>query len=155
MNCTLWRNQFSITQYLFVLGFPSHSRIFHTYWDVFISGEELQIFTYAQHSRSLSVRIFLACHIYCAMGHLFIMVISENPWHSHQLPSIWQWSCLYLFFTTKVCCGLDSNIQPSACVINLYIATSIQRTLASLSIFSSQLYMYICELYTLFIHVYS
>ena len=29
-------------------------------------------------------------------------------------------------FTTKVCCGLDSNIQPSACVINLYIATSIR-----------------------------
>ena len=24
------------------------------------------------------------------------MVISEDPWHSHLLPSVWQWSCHYL-----------------------------------------------------------
>ena len=30
-------------------------------------------------------------------GHPFIMVISEDPWHSHLLPSVWKWSCRYLF----------------------------------------------------------
>ena len=39
----------------------------------------------------------LACHTYCNTGHPFIMVIFEVPWHSHLLPSIWQWSCHYLF----------------------------------------------------------
>ena len=33
----------------------------------------------------------------CDTGHLFIMVISEDPWHSHLMPSVWQWSCHYLF----------------------------------------------------------
>ena len=33
---------------------------------------------------------FLACHTYCDTGHSFIMVISEDPWHSHLLPGIWQ-----------------------------------------------------------------
>ena len=28
----------------------------------------------------------------------FIMVISENPWHSHLLPRVWQGSCHYLFY---------------------------------------------------------
>ena len=40
-----------------------------------------------------SVRFFLACNTYCDTGLLFIMVISEDPWHSHLLPSVWQWSC--------------------------------------------------------------
>ena len=26
-------------------------------------------------------------------GHLFIMVISEDPWHPHLMPSVLQWSC--------------------------------------------------------------
>ena len=30
--------------------------------------------------------------------HPFIMVISENPWHSHLLPNVWQGSCHYLFY---------------------------------------------------------
>ena len=45
----------------------------------------------------LSSRGCLACHTYCDTGHPFIMVISEDPWHSHLLPSGWQWSCHYLF----------------------------------------------------------
>ena len=41
---------------------------------------------------------FLACHTYCDTGHSFIMVISEDPCHSHHLmPSVWLWSCHYLF----------------------------------------------------------
>ena len=39
----------------------------------------------------------LACHTYYDPGHSFIMVILENPWHSHLLPNVWQWSCHYLF----------------------------------------------------------
>ena len=36
--------------YLFVWGFSSHSRIFHSYGDVTITGEGLQILTDARHS---------------------------------------------------------------------------------------------------------
>ena len=30
-------------------------------------------------------------------GTSVIMVISEDPWHSYLLPSVWQWSFHYLF----------------------------------------------------------
>ena len=61
--------------------------------------ETLQIFPSARHSWSLGSEGSFACHTYCDMGHRFIMVISEDPWHSHRLPSVLQWSCLfYLFF---------------------------------------------------------
>ena len=39
----------------------------------------------------------LTCHTYCDEGIPFIMVIFEDPWHLHLLPSIWQWNCNYLF----------------------------------------------------------
>ena len=32
------------------------------------------------------------CHIYCDTALPFIIFISEDPWHSHLLPSVWQWS---------------------------------------------------------------
>ena len=44
---------------------------------------------------------FLACHTYCNTGHLFIMVISEDLWHSHLLPRVWQWSSHYLFLRLR------------------------------------------------------
>ena len=56
------------------------------------------ILTYARHLWPLSSEGFLACHIYYDMGHPVIMVISENPWHSHLLPSVWQRSYHYLFY---------------------------------------------------------
>ena len=68
---------------LFVWGFSSHSRIFHSHGDVTIAGEGLQILTYARHSWSLSNESSLACHNYCDMGHPFIMVISEDPRNTH------------------------------------------------------------------------
>ena len=82
---------------LFAWGLSSHSRIFHSYRDVTITGEGLQILTFARYSWPLSSEVSLACHIYCDMGHPFIMVISEDPWYSHLLQSLWQWSCHYLF----------------------------------------------------------
>ena len=39
--------------------------------------------------RPLSSEDSLACHI-CDTGHPFIMVVSEDPWHSHLMPSVWQ-----------------------------------------------------------------
>ena len=54
-----------------------------------------QNLTYARHSWLLSSEGSLACHTYCDTGTLFIMVISEDPWHLHLLPS-------------------DSNTKPTA-----------------------------------------
>ena len=89
-----------LSQFWF-LDFSSHSRIFHLHGDVIITGEDLQILTYARHSWPLSSEGSLACHIYCDTGHPFKMVISEDPWHSHLLPSVWQWSCHYLFLRLR------------------------------------------------------
>ena len=75
---------------LFNWSLSSHSKIFHSYGDVTITGEGLQILTYARHSWPLSSEGSLACHIYCDMGHPFIMVISEDPWHSHLLLTVCQ-----------------------------------------------------------------
>ena len=86
---------------MFVCGLSSHSRIFHSYGDVTITGEGLQILTYARHLWPLSSEGSLACHTYCDTGHPFIMVISEDLWHSHLLPSVYQWSCHYLFLRLR------------------------------------------------------
>ena len=62
-----------------------------------VAGEGLQILTYARHSwLPLSSEGSLTCHTHCDTGLPFIMVISEDPWHSHLLPSVWQWSYLFL-----------------------------------------------------------
>ena len=63
------------------LWFFIPERIFHSYGDVTITGEGLQILTYARHSWPLSSDGSLACHTYCEGrgGHPFIMVISEYP----------------------------------------------------------------------------
>ena len=82
---TYW---FYVSKLLFVWGLSSHSRIFHSYGDVIITCEGLQILTYARHSWPLSSESSLACHTYCDTGHLFTMDISEDPWHSHLLPSV-------------------------------------------------------------------
>ena len=57
----------------------------------------------------------LACHTYCDTWHPFIMVISEDPWHSHLLPSVWQWSCHYLFLQLRsVSAGIRTPNLPLA-----------------------------------------
>ena len=75
---------------LFVWGFTSHSRIFHSYGDVTITSEGLHILTFTRHSSPLSSEGSLACHTYCDTGLLFIMIITEDPWRIHLLPSVWQ-----------------------------------------------------------------
>ena len=56
---------------------------------------------YARHLWPLSSESSLACHTYWDTGHPFIMAISADPWHSHLLPSVWQWSCHYLFIRLR------------------------------------------------------
>ena len=53
--------------------------------------------TYAQHSWPLSSEDSFTCHTHCDTGLHFIMVIFKDPWHSHLLTSVWQWSCHQLF----------------------------------------------------------
>ena len=101
---------------LIVWGFTSHSRIFHSYGDVTIIGEMLQILTYMLGNYGSEGSS--ACFTYCDTIYPFIMVISEDPWHLHQFPSIWQYSYHYHVFTGYVCSGLDSNTQPFACESN-------------------------------------
>ena len=60
----------------------SHLRIFHSYGDVTITGEGLQMLSYARDSRPLSTEGSLSCHTNCDTGHPFIMVISEDPWYT-------------------------------------------------------------------------
>ena len=82
----LKNNTHIVMKLLFVClfwGLSSHSRIFHSYGDVTIADEGLQILTYARHSWSLSSEGSLACHNYCDTGHPYIMVISGDLWHSH------------------------------------------------------------------------
>ena len=66
-------------------------------------GEGLKMLTYPRHLWLLSSDDSLACHtyVYCVMGHPFIMVISEDPWHSRLLQRVWQ-CCHYLFLRLKV-----------------------------------------------------
>ena len=58
---------------LFVWSLSSHSRIFHSYGDVIISGEGLQILACVLYSWPLSSEGSLACH--SDTGHPFIMVL--------------------------------------------------------------------------------
>ena len=65
----------------------------------------MQILTYARHLWPLSSEGSILCYTYCDTGHPFIMVISEDQWHSHLLPSVWQWSCHYLFLRHRSFAG--------------------------------------------------
>ena len=82
---------------LFVWGLSSHSRIFHSCGDVNIADEGLQILIYAWQLWPLSGEGSLASHTYFDTGHPFIMVISEDPWHSHLLTIVWLLSCHYVY----------------------------------------------------------
>ena len=59
-------------------------------------------------------RFFSVPH-FCDKEHPFIMVITENPWHSHLLPSVWQWSCNFLFLRlSSVAAGIRIPNLPLA-----------------------------------------
>ena len=56
------------------LEFLVHSKKVHSYGDVTIAGERLQILTYARHVLQLSSEGSLACQTYCDTGHPFIKI---------------------------------------------------------------------------------
>ena len=72
--------------------FLSHSRIFHSCGDVTINVDLCPAFMPIEQWGFFSVAHLL----WHGAGHPFIMVISKGLWHSHLLPSVWQWSCHYL-----------------------------------------------------------
>ena len=109
----------------FCLEIFVQSRIFHSFGDVTIAGEELQILTYARHLWPLCSEGSL---IYCSVshkstvtrpGHTFIMVISEDLWHSYIMPIVWQWSCHYLFLRIRSVATWIRTPNPSACGANV------------------------------------
>ena len=75
----------SVNFCLFWFGFFCPTREFHSHGDVIMVGEGLQ----TQHLWPFSSEGSLACYTHFDMGHLFMMVISEDVWHSHLLPSVW------------------------------------------------------------------
>ena len=85
----------------------------HSYEDVTITGEELKILKYAFELWPFSSEGPSVWHTYCDTGHLFMIVISDDPWHSHLLLNVLQSRYHYLFL-----CGWDSNTQPSVCKVN-------------------------------------
>ena len=76
---------------------------FSLIWKRHHSRSRLQILTYARKSWPLSSESYLTCHTCCDTGLSFIMVISEDPWHSHLLPNVCQWSCHYRFLRLRSC----------------------------------------------------
>ena len=66
-----------VIAFILVWGFTSHSRIFHSYGVVSITGEELQIVIYTRHSWLMSSEGYLACHTYCDTGYSLIMAIHK------------------------------------------------------------------------------
>ena len=87
---------------LFVFYFPLEN--FHSYGDVTITGEGLQILTHARHLWPLSSEGSLAWHTYWDTGHLFLMVIS-----------VLQLSCQHLFLRLRtVAAGIGTPNLPHA-----------------------------------------
>ena len=99
----------------FCLGFIDPFENFSARWRHNPYREGLQILTNARHSWPLSSEGYSACHTFCDTGHPFSMVIFEDPWHSHLLLSVYQWSCHYLFLRIRsVAAGIRTPNLPLA-----------------------------------------
>ena len=106
------------------MGFIVLLENFSLIWTRHHNRWRVQILTYARHSWPLSSDGFLACYIYCDTGHPFIMVISKDPWHT-PIAELLAVGLSIPVFTTKVCRGWYSNIQPSACGATATVNTSL------------------------------
>ena len=91
--CLLWYELCYLG--LFVWGL-SHSRIVHPYGDVTIAGERAANFDHCSALMAIEQWGFFSVQHLLDTGYPFIMVISEDPWHSHLLSSVSQLSCYYL-----------------------------------------------------------
>ena len=117
--CSPWREEKKcsiLKYYIFFCG--AYTRLFVVFRPIrefFTHMETLPLpvkgckFWHARHSWPLNSGGSLACHNYCDTGNPFIMAIFEDPWHSHLLPSVNQWSCHYLYLRFRY-----SNTQSSA-----------------------------------------
>ena len=61
--------------------FRNTREFLHSYGDIAIANEGLQILANVRHSLPLNREGSLACNTYRDIGHPFIMVISEDPAH--------------------------------------------------------------------------
>ena len=101
---------------LFAWILSSHSRFFHSFGDVTITGERLQILTYVLHLWPLSIEGSLACQTYCDTGHPFIhvMVISKDPWHSHLFCHAFDNGTVTICFNDKYVALAGRMLKPTA-----------------------------------------
>ena len=101
--------------------------------------EGLQILTNAWHSWPMSSEGSLRCHIYCDTGHPFILVISEDSWHSHLIPSAWQLNCHYLFYDLGLSShahdkGSNPDLPHARCTLYLYATAAVCMVLIKTSV---------------------
>ena len=83
-----------------------------------------KFFTYARHLWPLRSEGSLTCHTYCDTGNPFIMNISEDPWHSLLMPSVWRWSCHYLFLWLRSsAAGVRTHNLPPVSYTHLTLPT--------------------------------
>ena len=96
---------------MFELGFTSHSRVFHSYWDVIITDEGLQILTYARFLWSLRFlkratrTVTRDIHLY--NGHLWEFMSLTSEYVAERFAVELPLSV----FTTLVCCSWGFNTQ--------------------------------------------
>ena len=112
-------------------------------WNRHHTGERLQILTFARHSWPLGTECSLACHTNCDTGLPFIMVISEDPWHSLLLPSIWQWDWPYLLLRLR---SVAAEIRTP----NFPLYYERKETMVSSQRFSGLIYLFEYMLWDLF-----
>ena len=112
---SIYMNNMCLVNCLFRVHRPD--REFFTQMDYFIIAGEGLLSIYARHLWPLSSEGSLTCHTNCDTGLPFIMVISEDPWHSHLLPSVWLLGCHYLFLRFR---SVATGIEPRspACEAN-------------------------------------
>ena len=80
--------------FLIVWGFSSRSKNFSLIWRRYHYRWKAANFDLCSALMATEQRGFFT---YCDTGHTFIIVASKDAWHSHLLPSVWQWNCHYLF----------------------------------------------------------
>ena len=78
-----------------------------------ITGERLQIWTFAWHVWPLSSGGSLPCNLHFHTGNPFIMVISQDPYNTHAYCRVVGSGAVLPVLTTKVRQGYDSKNQPS------------------------------------------
>ena len=94
--CKLWWG--NVCLFVCLFGFFVPLENFSPIWSVTITAAN---FDFARNLWPLSSEGSLECHTHCDTGHLFIIVFSMDPWHSHRLSNVWQWSCHYLILRLR------------------------------------------------------